>query len=177
MNRFPELITERTRLRRFESTDITNVFEGLSHPEVIKYYGVHFDTLEATQEQMDWFDNLEKSETGLWWAICDKKTGSFLGAGGLCQMDKTHKKAEIGFWLLPEYWGKGLMTEVMPTIINYSFEELKLHRIEGFVESKNRNCKKAMAKLNFTYEGTMIDCEMKNGEYISVNIYSKINRK
>lgn len=169
---FPILQSKRTILRQFTNADLEVVFRGLSHPEIIKYYGVSFDSLEATKAQMTWFADLEKTETGLWWAVCSKDDGRFLGAGGLCDLKKEHKKAEIGFWLLPENWGKGYMTETLPLIVNYAFTEMGLHRIEGFVETKNENCKKAMAKLDFKLEGTMQDCEVKNGEFISVHIYS-----
>ena len=80
---------------------------------------------------------------------------------------------EIGFWLLPEYWGKGIMTEGLPLIYNYGFNHLGLHRIERSVETENTICKKAIAKLKFSYEGTMKDCEIKNGKFISLDIYAK----
>lgn len=171
---FPILQSKRTTLRQFTDADLANVFRGLSHPDIIKYYGVSFDSLEATKAQMTWFADLEKTETGLWWAVCAKGDGRFLGAGGFCDLIKEHKKAEIGFWLLPENWGKGYMTETMPLMVNYAFSAMGLHRIEGFVETKNENCKKAMAKLDFNLEGTMQDWEVKNGEFISVHIYAKI---
>ena len=174
MSTFPILESDRLHLRQFKDTDLGNVFKGLSHPEIIKYYGISFDTLEATKAQMSWFENLEKTETGIWWAICSKEDKVFLGVGGLNELSKEHRKAEIGFWLLPEYWGQGIMKEGMSLILTYSFEELKLHRIEGFVESKNKNCQKGLAKLHFIHEGTMRDCEVKNGALISLDIYSKI---
>jgi ribosomal-protein-alanine N-acetyltransferase len=65
------------------------------------------------------------------------------------------------------------MTEVMPIICNYGFDNLELHRIEGLVETDNLNCKKAMKKLDFNLEGTMKDCEVKNGKFISLDIYAK----
>ena len=123
---------------------------------------------------MDWFAKLEKKGTGMWFAVCSLDNKIFYGAGGLNDLIKEHKKAEIGFWLLTDFWGKGIMTEAMPLICNYGFDELELHRIEGFVESGNTNCKKAMAKLDFQHEGTMKDCEIKNGKFISLDIYSKI---
>lgn len=172
--KFPILKSERVILRQFLDSDLENVFKGLSHPDIIKYYGISFDSLEATKEQMIWFANLEKNETGIWWAVCSKDDGRFLGAGGLNDLSKKDKKAEIGFWLLPENWGKGFMTETMPLIINYAFNTIGLHRIEGFVETENVNCKKALAKLKFDMEGTMQDCEIKNEEFISLDIYSKI---
>ncbi|MFT6335220.1 MAG: ribosomal-protein-alanine N-acetyltransferase [Saprospiraceae bacterium] len=165
--------TERLVIRKITSEDIHHIFSGLSHPDVIKYYGVSFMTLEATQEQMDWYADLEKNETGQWFAVCSKKNGTFYGAGGYNDRDAHNRKAEIGFWLLPKYWGKGIMAEAMPKIFDYGFDELKLHRIEGFVESTNENCKKAVDKVGFKYEGTMVDCEVKNGKFISVDIYAK----
>ena len=89
---------------------------------------------------------------------------------------KEHKKAEIGFWLLTEFWGQCIMTEVMPIICNYGFDNLGLHRIEGLVEKDNLNCKNAMKKLDFTHEGTMTDCEIKNGKFISLDIYAKFKK-
>ncbi len=172
---FPILESERVILRRFEDSDLENVFKGLSHPEIIKHYGISFETLEATKMQMKWFEDLEKNEKGLWWAVCDQVDGTFLGGGGLNDLSKKHRKAEIGFWLLKEHWGKGYMTETMPLIVNYAFNSMGLHRIEGFVETENTNCKNALAKLNFNHEGTMQDCEFKYGKFVSVDIYSKLS--
>lgn len=171
---FPIIKTERLLLRQFKENDLQNVFKGLSNPDIIKYYGISFDSLEATKEQIDWFAQLEKSETGIWWAVCSLDNKTFYGAGGLNSLNKEHKKAEIGFWLLTDFWGQGIMTEAMPIICNYGFNNLGLHRIEGFVDSDNINCKKAMSKLNFQYEGTMRDCEMKDNKFISLDIYAII---
>jgi [ribosomal protein S5]-alanine N-acetyltransferase len=168
--------TNRLLLRRFEDKDIENVYKGLSLPDIIKHYGINFDSLESTKNQMKWFADLEKNETGMWFAVCSSDNKTFYGAGGLNNRSIEHKKAEIGFWLLPDFWGKGIMKEAMPLICNFGFDKFGLHRIEGFVESENSNCKKAMAKLDFKHEGTMIDCEIKNGKFISLDIFSKIRK-
>ena len=89
---------------------------------------------------------------------------------------KRTQKAEIGLWLLPAYWGQGYMQEAMPLICQYGFEQLGLHRIEGFVESNNANCQQALAKLSFIHEGRMQDCELKDGKFISIDIYARVNR-
>jgi len=171
---FPIIKTERLLLRQFKESDLENVYKGLSHPDIIKYYGVSYPTLESTKDQMDFFAGLEKNETGIWWAVCSPGNKTFYGAGGLNSLNKEHRKAEIGFWLLTDFWGEGIMAEAMPLICNYGFENLGLHRIEGLVETNNINCKRAMAKLDFEHEGTMKDCEIKNGEFISLDIYAKI---
>lgn len=166
--------TERLLLRKIKLTDREKVFEGLSHEDVIRHYGVSHKTLEDTQIQMDWFESLEREGTGIWWAICSLDDDTFYGAGGLNSLSEKHRKAEIGLWLLPQYWGKGIMTEAMTQILEYGFEALKLHRIEGFIESENIACKRAVEKLGMRHEGTMRECELKNGRFIDLDIYAKI---
>jgi ribosomal-protein-alanine N-acetyltransferase len=171
---FPIFKTERLLLRQFIESDLENVFKGLSHPDIIKYYGLSYTTLEATKAQMNFFSDLEKDGTGIWWAVCSLDNKTFYGAGGLNSLSKEHKKAEIGFWLTSDFWGKGIMKEALPLICNYGFDNLGLHRIEGIVETENKNCKNAMVKLDFQHEGTMKECEIKNGKFISLDIYAKV---
>ena len=174
---FPTIQTNRLLLRQFVESDLENVFKGLSDPEIIKFYGVSYKTIEDTKEQMKFFADLEKNETGIWWAVCSLDNATFYGAGGLNSLSKEHKKAEIGFWLLKNYWGQGIMTETMPIICNYGFEQLGLYRIEGIVETDNLNCKNAIKKLDFKHEGTMKDFEIKNGRFISLDMYARLKNE
>jgi [ribosomal protein S5]-alanine N-acetyltransferase len=173
---FPILQTAGLLLRAFEEMDLDYVFQGLSNPEVIKYYGVHYDSRESAKRQMSWFDELQNDGTGIWWAVCSPDNAIFYGAGGLNNLNKEHKKAEIGFWLMPGFWGQGLMIKVIPLIVDFGFQILGLHRIEAMVETENENCKRVMAKLDFLHEGTLHECEIKNGKWISLDLYAKINR-
>lgn len=168
-NEFPTIKTNRILLREITDLDLKNIFNGLSNPKVIKHYGVSYSSLEATKEQMNWFADKRQ----LWWAICSLDNKTFYGAAGLNDIDKAESKAEIGLWLLPDYWGQGIMKEVMPLITDYGLEKMNLSRIEGFVETDNMNCKKAMIKLDFVNEGTLKDCEIKNGKPISVDVYAR----
>ena len=172
---FPVLATDRLLLREFVDTDLENVFIGLSHPGIIKYYGVSYRTLEETKAQMKFFADLRKDETGIWWAICSPDNKIFYGAGGLNGLIKQHRKAEIGFWLLADHWGKGIITEAIPLIWKYGFHELGLHRIEAIVETENSQCKRLVEKLSFELEGTLKECEIKNGKFISLDVYAKFN--
>jgi ribosomal-protein-alanine N-acetyltransferase len=171
---FPIIKTKRLLLRQFNQQDLENVYKGLSHHDVIKYYGVSYESLEATRAQMDFFTTLEKEGTGFWWAICSSDNKIFYGAGGLNNFNKNDKKAEIGFWLMPDFWAKGIMKETIPLICNYGFQEWGLHRIEAVIESENTASKKTVAASGFEYEGTMKECEFKNGNFISLDFYAKI---
>lgn len=166
--------TKNLLLRKFADTDLENVFKGLSHPDVIKYYGVSYTSLEETKLQMKFFEDLEKNKTGQWFAICSADNKIFYGGCGLNNISTQHHKGEIGYWLLPEFWGKGIITEALPLVCLYGFNHFKLHRIEAIVETENENSKKIMTKTGFAYEGTMKECEFKNGKYISLDMYAKL---
>lgn len=170
-----ELVTERLLLRGVEPEDQKMIFTGLSDPEVTEFYGVNFQTYEATAEQMKYYSDNEMAGTGKFWVVCEKNNGAVAGVGGVYNISHEHRKGEVGFWLFKNYWGKGYLQEGMNAIVDFSFKVLNLHRIEGVVETTNIRCKKAIEKAGFLYEGTLKDAEIKNGKFISLCYYAIIN--
>ncbi|MCY7351153.1 MAG: GNAT family N-acetyltransferase [Cytophagaceae bacterium] len=134
-------------------------------------------TFEATQFQMDWFGHLLASKTGICWAISLLKNPDLPGACGFNKLNSEHKKAEIGFWFLPAHWKEGVMTEVLPGVIEYAVGSLNLHRIEAIVESRNEASRNLLLKLNFVFEGCLNECEIKNGEYIDLDYFAILHRE
>jgi ribosomal-protein-alanine N-acetyltransferase len=135
---FPVLRTDRFLLRQIIEADKQKVFEGLSDPEVIRYYGVSYRSLEETQKQMDWYNSLVTQQTGIWWGICLlHNSESLIGACGFNEWKKEHRRIELGYWLLPSYWHKGIMYECVRAIVDYAFTTMHIHRIEAIVEKEN----------------------------------------
>jgi ribosomal-protein-alanine N-acetyltransferase len=172
---FPELITERFLLEQVVPEDQQFIFEGLSHPDVIAFYGVRYDSFEATKKQMDWYEKIYEEGTGVSWKIVDKVSRKKIGVIVYYFFKPEHKKAEVGFWLLPEYWNKGITCEVLQAVIEYCQKEKDIHRLEAFVEEENAASSRVLQKVGFIYEGTLRECEIKNGKYINLLIYALFN--
>jgi [ribosomal protein S5]-alanine N-acetyltransferase len=172
---FPELTTERYLLQEIKDDDQAFIFEGLSHPQVIPYYGVSYQTFEATKAQMDYYRDMQVNNTGCWWKVVSKERGEKIGAVGFNNYNKQHNRTELGYWLLPEFWGQGIVTEVLPAVIDFIFHQKRVHRIEALVETGNTASEKVLMRLGFIYEGCMRDCEIKNGTYISLSIFSLLS--
>ena len=177
MQSFQTLRTENYLLRQIVDADLENIFLGLSNPEVFKYYGISYSTLEETKEQLKFYRELEQNETGIWWAICSLNNDIFYGAIGFNNQNLIHRNAEIGYWLLPQYWGKGIIENVLPTVCNFAVQELKLHRIVAMIESENIASRKTIEQFGFNHEGTMKQCEFKDGRWIDLDIFALINNK
>ncbi|WP_312322563.1 GNAT family protein [Soonwooa sp.] len=171
------LYTSRLLIRPIEDDDITFVHRALSNPIIYNFLTIRYDTLEATKEQMEWYKHLSESGKGFWWAICDKNTNEFLGACGFSGIIKEHQKAEGGYWLLPEYWGKGYIAEAFDTACEYAHKNMRIKRIECVIEPENENSKKIMTKLNFKFEGRMRQAEIKDGKFIDIDVYSKLRNE
>ena len=67
------------------------------------------------------------------------------------------------------------MMNAIPLVCEYAFKTLKIHRIEALVETENKASKRLLARLNFNFEGTLVDYEIKNGAYISLDSYAKFH--
>jgi ribosomal-protein-alanine N-acetyltransferase len=171
---FPELITDRFFLQQIFPKDQQFIFQGLSHPDVIPFYGVRYDSFEATKKQMEWYEKSYNDGTGGPWKIVDKNTGEKIGVVAYYFHKPEHKKAEVGFWIFPQYWNKGIVTEVLKVVIEYCQQQKDIHRLEAFVEEGNVASIKVLEKVGFVCEGMMKDCEIKNGKFISLRIYGLI---
>lgn len=159
------------KLKDIVAGDQQFIFEALSDPAVIKHYGVSYSNFEETAEQMKFYEDLEKNRTGKWWLI-QHEDGECVGACGFNYYQPKHEKIEIGYWLLPQYQRRGVMRLVLPQAIEMIQKFYSIHRIEAMVESDNISSIKLLKRLGFDHEGTMRECEKKNGDWISIDIYA-----
>ena len=173
---FPALKTDNIILRKIKSTDQFAVFQGLSDEQVIKYYGVEYHSFADTKMQLDWFNQQLREKTGIWWGITTNEIGTLLGTCGLYNLQEVHRKAELGYWLMPTYWRQGIMRKALTSILEYGFQELNLHRVEAYVETENMASFNLLQRLGFRHEGTLQDCELKRGKFISLNILALLQQ-
>jgi RimJ/RimL family protein N-acetyltransferase len=86
------------------------------------------------------------------WACILKETGVNIGFAGLKYLDD-RKEVDVGYRLLPAYWGAGLATEAALASIRYGFERLQLRRIIGLVVPENVASVRVLEKCGLTCEG------------------------
>lgn len=91
-------------------------------------------------------------DTGCRWGIFYKDNGELIGTVGFYCWSKVQKKAEIGYDLKKNYWGKGIMTEALQMVIQFGFNHMDLHIIDANVVVKNPNSIKLLNKLSFNRE-------------------------
>ncbi|MBI9053995.1 MAG: GNAT family N-acetyltransferase [Bacteroidales bacterium] len=108
------------------------------------------------------------------WAIVEKSSNVFLGYFGFWRIMKEHCRAEIGFALKPEYWGKGFMTESLLQFVNFGFNNLQVHSIEANVNPLNEKSMLILEKVGFKKEAYFRENYLFNGRFIDSAIFSLI---
>ncbi|OEG03168.1 alanine acetyltransferase [Aeromonas caviae] len=160
------------RLDPVSDTDLPHIYRGLSDPRVVAYYGVSYDSLAACRAQMDWYAELTRTGRGAWHLIRDRHTGEPLGAIGYNDADPTHRCAELGYWLYPEHWGKGVMSAALQLWLPLTYRTTDLHRLMAVVEEPNHPSARLLERAGFYYEGTARECERKGDGFISLRHYA-----
>lgn len=88
--------------------------------------------------------------------------------------DVYRQDAEIGYFLLPESYSQGIMTEAVRQICKIAFERLNIIRITGSVYEPNWASRKVLEKNDFVLEGLMKKAVVKNGNIYDLCIYGKV---
>ncbi|MGL5813908.1 MAG: GNAT family N-acetyltransferase [Aeromonas sp.] len=160
------------RLDPVADADLPHIYRGLSDSVVIKYYSVSYDSLAACQAQMAWYADLIRTGSGAWHLIRCRRTGEPLGAIGYNGVDPAHKRAELGYWLYPEHWGKGVMSAALGLWIPLVYGTTDLHRLLAVVEEPNSRSARLLERAGFRYEGMARECERKGDGFISLHHYA-----
>lgn len=170
---FPQLETDRLRLREIHKADAENLFAYFSSDEVTRYYGQDsFLRFEQAEDLIGIFAASYEEKKGIRWGIVCKETNELIGTIGYHLLSPRHRRAEIGYDLNPTYWGKGYASEAVRAAVSYGFDVMRLTRIGAVVFLENDASNKLLVKLGFEREGILRNYMYQNGVAHDTYMYS-----
>jgi ribosomal-protein-alanine N-acetyltransferase len=147
-----EIETLRLRLRHFTPDDADELYHIYSYPELFKYM--------SNEKMLSWeqtvavinslTENWKQHQFGVW-AVVYKKDRKLIGHCGFKFLENT-REIQIGYLLLPYYWGMGLGTEAASAALKYGFEVAKLERVVAVAKPENIASCRVMEKVGMNYE-------------------------
>lgn len=175
---FPHLQTERLILRQVNNADANEILALRSNEEVMKY--IPRPILKNKEEALEliaMFDDKIENGIGINWAITLKTNPTkILGIIGHYRIKPEHYRAEVGYMLFPEFNGKGIVSEALKRVIEFGFNDMKLHSIEAILDPKNGASEKVLIKNGFVKEAHLIENEYYDGRFLDSMIYSVLNK-
>ena len=168
------LLTERLGFSHWKKDDAELAYSLWGNKNVTKYLSASgtFTAGEVTERLKLEIDN-EKIYGIQYWPVFELETGGFAGCCGLRPYKSSEKIYEIGFHLIPEYWGKGYGKEAAEAMIKYAFEELGAEKLFAGHNPANTASARLLTKLGFIY--TDDEYYKPTGLYHPSYIYEKIN--
>jgi len=147
---FPILTTERLTLRQLVITDEQEIFTLRSDSEINKYLDRQVSTTidDARNFINKVNENINKNNS-LYWAITLSHKNILIGTICLFGFSDENDKCEIGYELLTNFQGQGIMREAVKNVIEYAFNTIKVRKIEAFLHKDNQSSIKLLEKLSF----------------------------
>ena len=147
---FPVLKTGRLTLRQLRSSDDNEIFALRSNDNVNKFLGrkpaKSIDDAKNFIKTIN--ENIQRNDS-IYWAIILNGTHKLIGTICLFNFSEDHSKGEIGYELLPDFQGKGIMQEAISKVIHFGFQHVGLNSIEAYTHCENQSSTRLLEKLNF----------------------------
>jgi RimJ/RimL family protein N-acetyltransferase len=152
--------TPRTILRAFALEDLASFHRLGSDPEIVRHTadpgGSFRDLAHARQALLDHpLADYEKHGFGRL-AVVWRESGEVIGFCGLKYLEESGE-VDLGYRLLPEYWGLGIATETGRATLEFGFETLQLEEIVAFALPSNPASIRVLEKLGFSEAGRIDD--------------------
>jgi len=147
---FPILATERLTLRQLVINDEREIFTLRSDSEINKYLDRQLsNTIDDARNFINKVnENINKNDS-LYWAITLSDKNVLIGTICLFSFSDETDKCEIGYELLTNFQGQGIMTEAVEKVIDFAFNTIKVQKIEAFFHIDNQSSIKLLEKFSF----------------------------
>ena len=175
---FPTLTTERLRLRQLNHDDAEAIVALFSSPEVLRFLNQEqTDSVEKAVRLINWLNGLYDKHEAVQWAITLQGQNRLIGTCGNYAWDQENRHIDVGYHLLPSYWGQGYATEACHAIVGWSFEHMNLHRVQADCTVGNVASERVLLKCGFKVEGIWRENCWEHGRFVDIKQFGLLHRE
>jgi ribosomal-protein-alanine N-acetyltransferase len=160
----PILETERMRLTPLAAADVEHIFPLMRDAEVMAFWDM------PESDDPDMIASIVEGQVeemvqarAVYWTMRALPDGEFIGVCDLSEIDRRHKRAEVGFMLGRGAWGQGYATEAMQAVIAYAATH-GLRKLLARTHLGNRRSDSLLEKLGFVQEGLLRGHVVRDGD-------------
>jgi [ribosomal protein S5]-alanine N-acetyltransferase len=147
--------TKRLHFRLLRDDDFDTWLPFFSTPESEKFLGLAGipTPIERCRKWFELVNNRYKNDLGGMNALIEKHTDAFIGQCGLLVQEvDDNKELEIGYSILPEFWGKGFATEAAQKCKEFAFTNSVTSTLISIIHIENYRSEKVALKNGMQLE-------------------------
>ena len=147
------LETERLVLRRLTLDDAPFIFKLVNEPSWLRFIGDKgVRNLDDARHYLQSGPLDMYSRFGFGMFLVElKEGGQHIGTCGLLKRDSL-PDADVGYALLPEFWGQGYAIEAVSAVLSYGRDTHSLKRTLAIVSPDNESSIRVLEKAGLTFE-------------------------
>ena len=162
-------------LRKLEESDLDRIWEWIHRPDIYLAIGMQVPVSKSAQKR--WFDDLDRSNSKIVFAICLSENNNHVGNVSLDLIDYRHRNARLSIFVSDhDLRGKGIGSKAMKLLIEYAFTFLNLHRIYCKTTAGDERIANFYKRLGFEIEGQLREHEYIKGKYLDKIMLGLINK-
>lgn len=175
---FPILSTERLVLRQLTHADASAINALFSDPLVLEFMNEPpLNSDENAMALIDWMNGHFANKAAARWGITRKGTDQVIGTCGFHHWDSSNRHADLGYDLMPAYWGHGYGPEAAHAVVAWCFEHLNLHRMQADCTDGNRRSERTLLRLGFQPEGLWREQCWEHGRFVDIKQFGLLRRE
>lgn len=174
--------TDRLILRPISLSDVDDLLEYQSHPEIVRYIPwperSRQQVIEAAEKTISSskFDLVEDGDfIVLVWEL--KDDGKVVGQSNMSLKSKNDRCADIGWVTHQDFQRRGLAYEATKALMAHAFSHFSLHRIIADIDTRNPESAAMAEKLGMRREAEYKDSEFFKGDWCSMWLYAILDRE
>lgn len=143
-------MTTKIRLEKLTAADFPVYFNLVGDEDVMAMITERVIPLEEAKSDYEkrMLENQFHSDFGHF-KIMEEKSDNFIGVGKLEIEAPDSNKAELGYMLLPKYWGKGIASEVAYQLIGAARKHVFIKKLFAIIDPKNIPSRKILVNNGF----------------------------
>lgn len=166
------------RFRKLTNDDAPQVMLLRGNPETMKFIPRPLITnLEEALAHIKMINDKIDDNLDINWAVTEIDSDTCIGIMGFYRTQPEHYRSELGYMILPEYWGKGYVTEAIQALLNYAFNTLNFHSIEAVIDSRHTASERVLQKSGFRKEAHFVEDFFYNNEFTDTVKYGLLKRE
>lgn len=163
------------KIKKWELSDAKDLAAALSNKKVQDNLRDGLPYPYTEQDGKEFITAMLSSDANNTFAFAVTVDGKVIGSIGVFRQGNIHKQtAEMGYYIAEEYWGKGIMTEIVKQACQYVFENSDIIRIYAEPFAHNIASCRVLEKAGFQYEGTLRSNAVKNGKVVDMKMYARL---
>lgn len=171
------LDTPRLRLRPLGEADAAALFTIFGDPRVMRYWSTPpWASAEAALALLAGDAQALADGEALRLGIERREGGQLIGTCSLFNLAWSNRRAEIGYALAADAWGRAYMDEALRAVLRHAFGTLGLHRLEADIDPRNEASARSLQRLGFRPEGLLRERWIVGDEVSDSALYGLLER-